>query len=233
MFSLGANTAARYYLPKDRPEVRLGDYQSLTTAMTVIFIPIAALVTFAFLRAEPRYGGWLSIALSAGLGAVTLLSYMEADALNAFGRLRLSSLVSAIGSAVTTILVIVLASTHELTLTTTLEALVLGSFMQTVICVLVLRLDHRTQRLMLRRGAWSKMLRMGIPALGMNAGQSLTFRLDRYIVAGVLGPAPLGVYSIAVTGSEILRIIPAAWGQLAFFSRASGGQSLVTSAANG
>jgi O-antigen/teichoic acid export membrane protein len=70
------------------------------------------------------------------------------------------------------------------------------------------------------------MLRKGLPAVGMNAGQSFTFRLDRYIVAGVLGPAPLGIYSVAVAGSEALRLLPSAWGQTAFYQIASGARSV-------
>jgi O-antigen/teichoic acid export membrane protein len=104
--------------------------------------------------------------------------------------------------------------------------LAIGTLLQIGACLIVLAASDRLRPLRLRRRSLSLMLRKGLPAVGMNAGQSFTFRLDRYIVAGVLGPAPLGIYSVAVAGSEALRLLPSAWGQTAFYQIASGARSV-------
>lgn len=65
------------------------------------------------------------------------------------------------------------------------------------------------------------LLRRGAPALGLTAGQSLTFRLDRFVIAFLIGPVAVGIYSVAAAISEILRIVPAGFGQIAMFRTAS------------
>jgi O-antigen/teichoic acid export membrane protein len=226
LFSLGTNTAARYYLPRRDGEVTMGDYQAFIAVMAIVSMGISLLIAWAITESNPTYGGWPTIWLSAVVSALTFLAYMESDALNAFGVLRGSALLSGASSAVEVVLVLVLAVFHQVTTRSVLGVLVIGMFLQICSILTVLARTHRLRALRLRRRSLALMFRKGLPSLGTNAGQSFTFRLDRYIVAGVLGPAPLGVYSVAVAGSEVLRMLPAAWGQTAFYQVASGARTV-------
>jgi O-antigen/teichoic acid export membrane protein len=190
--------------------------------MSLLSIGLSLAIAWAITEGHPTYGGWPTIWLSALVSALMFVAYMESDALNAFGVLRGSALLSAGGSAVEVALVAILAACHDVTIRSVLGLLVVGTLFQIGGCLLALAVSHRLQKPRIRRRSLALMFRKGVPALGINAGQSFTFRLDRYIVAGVLGPAPLGVYSVAVAGSEVLRLIPAAWGQTAFYQVASG-----------
>jgi O-antigen/teichoic acid export membrane protein len=226
LFSLGVNTAARYYLPRADSEVTMGDYQAFVGLMAVVAMAVSVVIAWAITSGNPTYGGWTTIWLAGIVSALTFVCYMEADALNAFGVLRGSALLSAASSAIEVGLVLVFALRHDVTTTTVLGVLALGALLQVGAYLIVLAASDRLRPLRVRRRSLSLMFRKGLPAIGMNAGQSFTFRLDRYIVAGVLGPAPLGIYSVAVAGSEALRIIPAAWGQTAFYQIASGARTV-------
>jgi O-antigen/teichoic acid export membrane protein len=222
VFSLGFNTAARYFLPRAGSEVTMGDYQAFVGLMSLVSLALSLVIAWAITEGHPSYGGWGTIWLSALVSALVFVAYMESDALNAFGVLRGSALLSAGGSAIEVLVVLILAAVHDVTTRSVLGLLVLGTLFQIGGCLVALSVSHRIQKPRIRRRSLALMFRKGVPALGINAGQSFTFRLDRYIVAGVLGPAPLGVYSVAVAGSEVLRLIPAAWGQTAFYQVASG-----------
>lgn len=69
------------------------------------------------------------------------------------------------------------------------------------------------------------LLRYGVQAHVGNLALFLTYRVDLLLVNRVLGPASAGIYSIALTLSEVLRVLPEA-GQMRVFSRRSTGASL-------
>jgi O-antigen/teichoic acid export membrane protein len=64
------------------------------------------------------------------------------------------------------------------------------------------------------------LLRRGLPALGLTVGLAIVLRADRYLLGAVSGPAAVGIYSVAATVSETIRMLPQAIGQL-FFREAS------------
>lgn len=79
--------------------------------------------------------------------------------------------------------------------------------------------------------AVAALLRRGIPALGLNLGLAIVLRADRYILGALSGPFAVGVYSVAATVSETIRMLPQAVGQL-FFRDASLGRGAAESGAN-
>ncbi|MFW3170392.1 lipopolysaccharide biosynthesis protein [Geodermatophilus sp. CPCC 206100] len=71
-------------------------------------------------------------------------------------------------------------------------------------------LDLRRPRLHLL----PELLRVGTPALGVNAGLAVVLRADRYLLGLASGPAAVGVYSLAATLGEVVRVVPIAAGQV-------------------
>ena len=62
----------------------------------------------------------------------------------------------------------------------------------------------------------------GSPALGLSLGLAIALRADRYVLGIVSGPAAVGIYSLAATVSETVRILPQSMGQLFFNDAARG-----------
>jgi O-antigen/teichoic acid export membrane protein len=60
----------------------------------------------------------------------------------------------------------------------------------------------------------ARMLRLGVPSLGLSAGLAIVMRADRYFLGVMAGPVAVGVYSLAGTISEMARLLPIATGQI-------------------
>jgi O-antigen/teichoic acid export membrane protein len=61
-----------------------------------------------------------------------------------------------------------------------------------------------------------ELIRRGIPAIGLTLGQNATLRIDRILIGLFLTAAPVGVYSIAATGTELVWLAPTALSQVLF-----------------
>lgn len=87
----------------------------------------------------------------------------------------------------------------------------------TVVCVFV-GLRQRAAGLIRfhrpTRADTASLLRVGCPALGVNAGLAIVLRADRYLLGVFSGPAAVGIYSLAASLSEIPRVVPTASGQV-------------------
>lgn len=222
VFSLGTNVAARYYLPKRLSDVTFGDYQGLGIALMVIQCGAAFGIATWLIGTGRVYGGITAIILTVIYSGLSLLSYLLFDGLNAFNYVRTSQLISASGSLVQLVGVLVLWAWDSVSIDAVLLVLALGIGVQVLAALFVLTWTGHAQLPRIRRRSSVLLVRKGVPALGYNAGQSFTFRLDRYVIAGYLGPRPLGIYTVAVAGSEMLRVFPWAWGQMQVFRVASG-----------
>jgi O-antigen/teichoic acid export membrane protein len=223
--SCGINTAARYYLPKRDKVVTLSHYHGLGLILTAVATVVGSGVAFVF----ARRGGFATPAvmlLTTALCALTMVIWLESDALNAVGLLVRNAIINGAGTVIQVVILVGLSLFSRLTLTGALAALDVGMAAQALVCIAALaRAGHRVQPAFDRRAS-RLLLKKGVPAMGANAGLSVTFRFDRFVIAAVLGSVPLGVYSIAVSGSEALRLFPAAWGQVAFYRLASGEATL-------
>ena len=215
--SLGINVAARHHLPLARHGVTLNHYHSLGLVLVVLCAVGCGAIGWAYFgTSAPDLVG-----LTALMGGAACASYLEIDALNTLGIIRGSTGIVCIGAALQIGLFGGWSLFGHPTTTVALIAAIAGYLIQVLLAVLTLALASHSIRPSVSGNAWWRLGKMGIPGLGVSAGQSLIFRFDRYVIAAVMGPAALGVYSIAVTGSEITRIIPQAWGQFAQFRTAS------------
>lgn len=83
-----------------------------------------------------------------------------------------------------------------------------------------------------RRRDLLMLIRRGAPALGLTGGLVIALRADRYILGLVVGPAAVGIYSLAATLSETARNIPVVVGQMYLRDTACGqGAARLTRAA--
>jgi O-antigen/teichoic acid export membrane protein/SAM-dependent methyltransferase len=224
----GTNTSARYYLGRNDPRVTVRHYVGLSLVLAVpqcLLTPAIVAPTLGATGAPARGVG--TVLLTAALATTTLLSIQFLDALNAVGLLATSSVVNAVGSGLqlTLLAVLVVLSTahhHATSVVAVLAVFAAAGAAQVAMAFVMLarsgagvvpQLDRRANRLLVTAG---------LPALGLNVGTSLTFRLDRYLLGLFGGVAAVGVYSVAATASESLRLVPSSWGQVVFHRIATG-----------
>jgi len=142
--------------------------------------------------------------------------------LNAFGHLRVSAAVDAGGSIAQLLLALVLVVLGERHVTPYVNALTVANVLQILASLAVLRHFGVRVRPRWRPPEWIQLIRTGIPAIFLGFGMVLTFRMDRYLVGIKLTPAAVGVYSVAATGPELLRLVPTAWSAPVFHRIAAG-----------
>jgi O-antigen/teichoic acid export membrane protein len=133
----------------------------------------------------------------------------------------------AVGSAAATgvgsVMAVLVCLGIERTPTALLLAQAVGA---AAVCAIVGARLHAAGLLALRRPCrcrLTSLVRIGIPAMGVNVGLAIVLRADRYLLGVMSGPAAVGVYSLAATLSEIPRVVPAATGQVLMREAAVGG----------
>ena len=219
---LGTNVAIRHLLPRPDPQVSFGDYLGLSALLAA---GVAAIATAAILlggRIIDRQMLHLPIVVAGTVYAVGFfLSIQCFDGLNAFGRTGAAAGVNAAGSVLVLLLVIG-ASIARAGLALILCAYSLAVLFQTGFALRLLQRGGAGLRPRLRAEPSARLVRLGAPAVALNLGQVLAYRLDRYLIGAIAGPAVAGVYSVATTPAELLRIPATAYGQVTLHGVASG-----------
>lgn len=224
--SLGVNTSARLLLVgSDRP-IGTGPFLGLCLALALLQAVVcsligAALLPFADVRVEIA-----DVVLLALLGAGLLGQYMLFDALNAYGLISTAAAIEAVAGVTQLGVVFALAGLDVGTAQPFLLVFVAGSFLQVGLFIAGLARLGLALRPSVDREAWRRLVHRGRPAIAVNVGQVLAFRVDRYLIGLFLGPAAVGVYSVAATAPELLRLPTSALGQPIFHRLASGSADL-------
>ena len=220
--SIGVNTAGRYHLVSTADFIDLSDYLGLTAILMAIETLISMAVTWCTFEIIGADLSIVGLFISGAYGAAFLAALQCRDAVNAFGFTTQASAISGIGSVVTGILTISLMFSGSTSVIMYAASVGLGSAVEFCTHLAYLKHHGHSIHLQFRIEPSLRLLRRGAPALGLNAGQSLTFRLDRFVIGFLLGPAAVGIYVVAAAVSELLRLVPAAFGQVAFFRSALG-----------
>ncbi len=152
-FSCGINTAARYYLPRRNAPVTLGDYLGLGMVLTVVQVVISVIITSLLLGGSGRYGSSAVVGLITLYSGLSMLSYLALDMVNAYGKLQISQVISALGSFVQLAFVEIEALTHTLTVRSALVGLSAGIFVQVVGSILVTVVIGKSMRPKIRLGS--------------------------------------------------------------------------------
>lgn len=224
--SLGVNVAARVHLVAKVSPIPSGEYFGLTGALVILQL---AMCTGLGLTLLPVVGVRLSalqLLLFTLMGASLLGQYLLTDALNAYGFTTLFTTVDAAGSAMQLFLVFLLSMTHQRDASSFVAALLAAGVFQALLALVALRHVGVRTRPSYDRQTWKLLLRKGLYGIPTALGQSLTFRIDRYLIGFFLNPAAVAVYSVAASAPELLRLPALALGQPIAYRLASGSASL-------
>jgi O-antigen/teichoic acid export membrane protein len=146
------------------------------------------------------------------LSVATFVSSQWLEALHALGHSAEATRVDALGAVV------------SLALLTVLVGLGPGRALLVMLCCYLMGYAFRIaysafkiHRLAVRdpaRVGGRRLLRRGVSFLGFNVGQVIAFRADRYLLGPLASPAAVGIYSVAATPAEMLRLPVTALSQL-------------------
>lgn len=220
--SLGVNVAGRLHLVAPHNPVPSGHYFSLVLTLLLAQIAICLVISSTLLPLADVHLPLSQRLLFAVLGAATLGVYILNDTLNAFGWVSQAAAVDASGSIAQLVLVALVLATGVARMGPLLVALIVGSGLQMLVALLLLRRRGVDVTPRYSATSWRLLIRSGLPGLAAGLGEIFTFRIDRYLLALFATPAAVGVYSVASTAPEILRLPSLALSPPIFHRLASG-----------
>ena len=221
--SLGTPMGARIHLVSSESHIGLPEYWGLVLAQVIggfVLGTLVAMLALPFVGVSTP----LSVALVVGgYSSYLMCSLFAINLLHTFGLNSRAALLEVIASvallgAVAAVLVLHVSLSPIDFLLIYLGA---GSI-HLVFAVVVLHASGLLGRPAVDLQAWRTIIRTGFPAIGISLSESLTFRFDRYLIGLFLSPAAVGLYSVAVTSTELLRISVHAISQVLFHRLAAG-----------
>lgn len=224
--SAGANFSARVHLPSPEARVTSGDYLGLSIALVGVQLLLCIVLGLVLLPMVDVRLTLRELLLFATFGGALLAQYLLNDAFNAYGHTVMATVIEAVGGVLQLGVVVVLAFLGARTVEPFLAALVAANAAQAALAVAGLHrvgVDVRPRR---RAAAWRLLVRTGFPGIGSALGQLLSFRIDRYFVGLLMTPGAVGIYSVAATAPEALRLPSLALAQPMLYRLASGGARL-------
>jgi O-antigen/teichoic acid export membrane protein len=224
--TLGFNTTGRYLLgtgPDRVPRVSLSGYLRLSYALSAacaVLLAAAGPVALPALGVSATVGHVLVLA---AMGGALLLALAVVDALHALGQHVQGAGSATFGAGLGLVLAVVLGRSDQAGITAYATALTSSSLATFVVARAALA-SHAgpAAEAPSRSEEWRLLLRNGLSTLGVTFGQAVTFRVDRLVVAAMLPPRAVGVYAVATTVPELLRLVPYAASQVAFRQASAG-----------
>ncbi|MEA2703023.1 MAG: hypothetical protein QOD63_968 [Actinomycetota bacterium] len=221
--SVGLNTSGRIHLVgKGDGRVESGDFVGLSATLTLLDVVVCAGLGLVLLPLVHVHLSLADLAIFGLFGGSMIAAYLANASLNAFGWTATASAVDAVGSAVQLIAVLGVWGAGARSVDPYLVAMLLGNVLQLALALVVLRRHGVKLRPRCSRGPWRRLVRTGLPGIALDVGGVLTFKIDRYLIAAFLAPAAVGIYSVAATASELLRMPVLALSQPIFYRLASG-----------
>lgn len=219
--SLGLNLAARIHLVAEDGRMDCEDFLGLSVALTVAVIVVSAgLGALLLPLVDVHLSGSEELLFGALAGSI-LAPFLLNAAINAYGFTARAAAVDAAGTVVQLLVTVVLFVSGQRRVDLYVAAMITGNVVQVFLALGALRPVTGSLRPRFHRANWSPVVRTGLPGIAVDLSGVLTFRLDRYLLGFFLGPAAVGVYSVAATAPEILRLPALAMGQPIFHRLAS------------
>lgn len=222
--SFGINLSGRVHLV-GRVPIPSGDFMGLAGALVLAQFGLCILLGVTLL---PTVDARLSLTqevLFGALGAVMLAQLLLNDALNAYGHTTLATAVDAAGSTAQLVGVVAVASTGSKSVTAFVATFVVANGFQSALGLLALHRKGVALRPRFHRQSWRLLLRSGLPGIPTSLGQTLAFRVDRYLIGLYMNPAAVGIYAVAATAPEFLRLPSLVLSQPIVYRLASGSAS--------
>jgi O-antigen/teichoic acid export membrane protein len=220
--SLGLNIGARIHLVSPDEPVSLPNFIGLSVVLSFAGGLVAYLVASLLLPLVGITMGGNRGALLTLYATSLLAALFSRDMFIAFGQNKRSATMDALGNLGTLALVAGAAIGGSLTVNSVLGYFVASGVLQVLLAAYFLKKDRLWARPRLSRQATKTLLRTGVPGIALNLGLALTYRLDRYLVGLFLGPGAVGIYAVAATATELLRLPAYAIAQVFFHRLASG-----------
>ncbi len=224
--SLGVNTSGRIHLVAEVDPVGSGAYLGLAGALTVLQMVTCGVVGVTFLPLVGVQLAPLVEILFAVLGGTLIARYLLNDALNAYGFTTTAAALDGSANFTQLVLVVMLAVAGVDDLAPFVVSIAGANTLQIVLAFVLLRRSGVAIRPSYQRSHWLRLVRGGLPGIPMALGEVLTFRLDHYLLAVFLTPAEVGIYSVAASPGQLLRVPPTALSAPVFHRLASGSAKL-------
>lgn len=220
--SLGVNTSGRIYLVGPRRAVELSDYLGLSISLAALQMVFCTALSLLLLPVVDVQLTWSERGVLAMFAGTLLYAYLLNGALNAHGSTVAATAVEAGGAVAQLVIVLLLMRLGVETVTPYLLGMTAGNVVQIHLATARLGRLALPMRPRYRPERWRMLVRTGLPGIAMDTAQVLTFRLDRYLIGIFMTPAAVGVYSVAATAPELLRLPTLALSQPIFHRLASG-----------
>jgi len=220
--SLGTNTFARVHLVSAKERLPLEEYLGLVGALAAAQLAISLTLGGLAMWATDSLPNLMVLLFLVLYSVLNVVCYMLRDGIYAFGHNGRASRGDPLAAALQLVLVLAIWTTWGLTLDRALLVITVGQ----ACCAIYLLAQFRRVDLPLTVSlSWKSCLRQikgGLPALITNLGQTFIFRIDRLLLGFLATTAEVGIYSVAVTMTESLLLIPISIGQAMFHRLASG-----------
>lgn len=222
----GSNIAIRHMLPRAAAEARPAIYKAYLHA-TAVVLGLQVIVVLILLGAATTFSLYalsLSDVVAASvLGGALVTSTNALDLLNAQGRLTFASGVNLAGSLLQLVLVGAIYVLQIATVPLVAICLTLAFALQTSFGfgIALKGVAWRAAALPDVSEASRRLRRLGFPATGLNFGQVAAYRMDRLFLGALASPVQVGLYSIASTPAETLRMPSTAISQVLMHRGAS------------
>jgi len=131
------------------------------------------------------------------------------------GDFRSSNLSQMAPPALTIVGLVGLAATGTLT-SITAAAVYIGVGLPVLLWMLVALVEHHGLTRQTLRGEWGELLHYGARSYGVDLFGVLALYLDQALVVGLLSPAAMGIYAVALSLSRIINAVHAAAATLTF-----------------
>ena len=221
LLSSGIALAGRVLLVVPDDPVRLDDYLGLAVAASGGVALIALIGGPIALRIIDVDMSLLDVLVLALYGAAVAFAALSTQALAAYGFLRRMTAAEVLGALVGFGLTILAFARGAGEPHVYLGALLVGSIVQCVAAAALMEAAGVPVQIRLRPESWRPLLRRAVPGSVFTLAQTSAYRLDRYVIAILLSPRAAGIYSVAATTSEVIRLGPWAASQLVLFRYAS------------
>ena len=224
--SFGTNTFARVHLVSTSARLALDEYLGLIGALAAAQLAISVILGGLAIWATNSLPNLAVLLLLVVCSVLNVVSYLLRDGLYAFGHNGRASRGDPIGAAIQLFLVLAIWAAAGLTLDRALLSIVAGQACCAGYLIIQFRRVHLPLAISFSFRSCLRQIRGGLPALITNLGQSFIFRIDRLLLGFLATTAAVGTYSVAVTMTETLLLIPISIGQAMFHRLASGRMQL-------
>lgn len=214
LLATSVSLAGRLHLVSPHDPVHTEHYVGLATVVVVVqgfACLLIGLVLLPLANADQTVRSLLILEL---YGLLVVAASLSTGMLFAFGQFVAAGALQSSTAIVTCVATAVLLAVGSQDEVWYLTAFAIGAGGEVLAGLAVHLRSGRRMRPRFNGGAWRRLLRTGLPATGLGVAQSATYRLDRYIVGLFLAPAAVGVYAVAGTITELMRLVPFAIGQV-------------------